>query len=279
VFAGRTVDALGAEYPGAWAVVDGSEIWRGGVAEGWSRRGSAPDGIRANCIADTRAGYLVGASDARLFSVSDDGLARVSSFDDTEGRDAWYTPWGGPPDVRSLTEDHDAVYVNVHVGGIVRTLDEGATWEPTIDIDADVHRVLARDGWVYAACAQGLAVSKDHGASWTHRTEGLHATYCRGVALCGDAILLSASNGPRGSRSAVYRGSLGGGTGFERCAQGLPEWFEGNVDSLCMDAAPDRGVAAFGTADGRVFVSNDQGVTWDVAAESLSGIRCVTLLP
>jgi RND family efflux transporter MFP subunit len=31
--------------------------------------------------------------------------------------------------------------VNVHVGGIPRSVDSGATWAPTIDVDADVHEV------------------------------------------------------------------------------------------------------------------------------------------
>jgi hypothetical protein len=277
-FAGRTVTAFGAEYPETWAIVDGTEVWRsdGGT---WNRRG-ALDRLRANCIADTRAGYLVGTSEARLYRATDDGLEAVSSFDDVRGRDGWYTPWGGPPDVRSLTEDFDAVFVNVHVGGIVRTLDEGATWEPTIDVDADVHRVLSRDGRVFAACAWGLAVSADRGDRWAFRTDGLHATYCRGVALIGDSVLVSASNGPRGGRSALYRGAAVGDAGapLERCRSGLPEWFDSNIDSLALDAAPDRGVAAFGTDDGRVFVSQDEGRTWEQAVDGLPAVLCLLVM-
>jgi hypothetical protein len=277
-FEGRRVTALAAEYPDAWAIVDGSEIWRGAGAAAWQRRATA-EAVRANCIADTRAGYLVGTSDAHLLRVTDDGTDPVGSFDAVRGRDTWYTPWGGPPDVRSLTEDVGAVYANVHVGGVVRSRDEGATWEPTIDIDADVHRVLARDGRIYAACARGLAASEDDGATWAYRTDGLHATYARGVALCGDTVLLSVSDGPRGSRSAVYRGPATGGSGFEPCRDGLPEWFDDNIDSASLDAAPDRGVAAFGTSDGRVFASHDEAATWDEVASGLSPVRCLLLIP
>ena len=57
----------------------------------------------------------------------------------TEGRDRWYTPWGGPPDTRSMTSADGKVYANVHVGGVVRSADAGRTWQPTaLDIDADV---------------------------------------------------------------------------------------------------------------------------------------------
>lgn len=170
------------------------------------------------------------------------------------------------------------MYVNVHVGGILRSKDHGGSWHPTIDVDADVHRVLAAPGRVLAACARGLAVSEDGGDTWTTRTDGLHATYCRGVARSGSTVLVSASDGPRGGRAALYRGAVAGGP-FERCVQGLPEWFSGNVDSPCLDAAPDAGLAAFGTADGRVFASTDEGVTWSDVAGGLPAPHCVLVIP
>lgn len=274
--AGRRVIALGAEFPDVWAIVDGDEVWHSAGPDSWDHRSSL-EGLRANCIAVTRAGVLVGTSDARLFRMTEEGLDRVVSFDETEGRHDWYTPWGGPPDSRSITEDDDAVYVNVHVGGIVRTTDDGTSWQPTIDIDADVHRVLALES-VVAACAWGLAVSEDRGATWTFRSDGLHATYCRGVAICGDALVVSASDGPRGGRAGLYRGSLAGGR-LERCREGLPEWFDDNIDSSCLDGIPDLGAVAFGTTDGRVFASTDEGGIWTEVASGLPPVRCALLMP
>ena len=49
-------------------------------------------------------------------------VVRVEPFERMEGREAWHTPWGGPPDVRSITEDFDAVYANVHVGVLLDNL-------------------------------------------------------------------------------------------------------------------------------------------------------------
>ena len=49
---------------------------------------------------------------------------------------------------------------------------------------------------------------------------------------------------------------------FERCRDGLPAWFDDNIDSSCLDAPPDGSVAAFGTSDGRVFASTDMGASW-----------------
>jgi hypothetical protein len=52
------------------------------------------------------------------------------------------------------------------------------------------------------------------------------------------------------------------GGGFERCRSGLPEWFEDNIDTYCLDALNDGSYAAFGTTDGRVCGSEDGGLTW-----------------
>jgi hypothetical protein len=273
---GRSVTALAADGSGMWAILDRSELWSSPGSDEWQRRATL-DGARANCVAATRAGTLVGSSEAHLYRMADERLERVDPFDHVEGRDGWYTPWGGPPDTRTISEDDDAVYVNVHVGGILRSADGGDSWRPTIDVDADVHRVLAAPQRLFAACALGLAVSEDGGGSWTVRADGLHASYCRAVAVAGDAVLVSASTGPRGDRSAVYRGSVSGGS-FERCANGLPDWFDDNIDSACLDAIPSAGSAAFGTTAGRVFASTDEGAVWAEAASGLPPVRCLTLL-
>jgi hypothetical protein len=273
---GRDVTALAADRGEPWAVLDGSELWHAADGEGWVHVANL-EGHRATCVAVTD-GVLVGSSEARLFRLAGDGLEPVGSFDRAEGRASWYTPWGGPPDTRSISEWGENVYVNVHVGGILRTDDGGETWRPTIDVDADVHQVATARGLVLAACAGGLAVSSDRGGSWTFRREGLEARYSRSVAVCGNSVLLSASSGPRGGRAAVYRGALAGGP-LERCRGGLPGWFDGNIDTYWLDALPDGRFAAFGTPDGLIFASEDAGMTWTERASGLPSVRRVLVLP
>jgi BNR/Asp-box repeat len=269
------VTALAREGTEVWAVLDRNQIWRTSP-DGWSQVVSQLN-LDVECLGDTVAGVIVGTSQAHLFRVvPPTPLETVTGFDEVAGRDEWYTPWGGPPATRSISEDDDAVYVNVHVGGIVRTRDGGETWEPTIDIDADVHKVWAGQPGVFAACALGLAVSRDGGETWSIDDEGLHSTYCRGVTVCGDTVLVSASNGPRGGRAAVYRRAVGGGP-LERCRMGLPEWFDGNIDSTWLDATPE--LASFGTSDGRVFTSTDEGMTWEEVAAGLPSIGALLVLP
>jgi hypothetical protein len=235
-------------------------------------------GLRGNCVADTRAGVIVGTSEAHLYRIAGKGLERIGSFDRAPGRKAWFTPWGGPPDTRSITEDEDRVYVNVHVGGVLRSSDHGDSWQPTIDIGTDIHRVTTGHGRVYAAGAGGLSVSQDKGDTWKLGHESLSGSYCRAVTVCGDAVLVSASSGPRGGHSAIYRTDIEG-RAFERSTQGLPDWFEHNIDSLWLDAFPDGSLAVFGTHDGRLFASTDQGWSWSQIAGGLPEVTRIQLIP
>jgi hypothetical protein len=273
---GRNVSVLAPEGATLWAVLDGREAWHARDGN-WSRVASL-DKPQIKCLADTRAGCIAGTAEARLFRVADGSIEAVASFDAIKERSDWYTPWGGPPDTRSLSEDANAIFVNVHVGGILRTRDGGVSWQPTIDVHADVHKVLARPGRLFAACAWGLGVSNDQGDSWEFQSDDLHASYCRGVAVCGETLLVSASTGPGGGQSALYTGGLAGDS-LQRCRAGLPEWFDKNIDSLCLDAVPDGEVAAFGTSDGRLFASLDQGDNWAEVASGLNGINCVLVMP
>ena len=55
--------------------------------------------------------------------VGEEGPAeRVVAFDELECRKDWYTPWGGPPAVRTLAKTQDGFcYADIHVGSIMRS--------------------------------------------------------------------------------------------------------------------------------------------------------------
>ena len=275
--AGRPVTALAREGATLWALVGGTTLWerRDGA---WSQR-AVIAGPPATCVAPTPTGPLVGTEQAHLLRLSGDELVPVDAFETTEGRAAWYTPWGDPADVRSIAVAVDgAIHVNVHVGGVARSRDAGKTWAPTIDIEDDVHQVLAhptRPEVVLVASAEGFGVSRDGGDSWQLATAGLHAHYLRAVAVAGELVLVSASAGFHGRRSAIYRKPLEGRSRFERCAAGLPKWFDDNIDTACLAAAGP--LVVFGTSDGRVFRSRDAGEHWELATKGLPPISGVLL--
>ena len=275
---GRPVQAVSRDGEAWWAAVD-RELWRREAEGDWRPIATLEPG-RPTCLLPTRSGLLVGTAGAHLVTLASDAANPVASFERLEQRRRWSTPWGGPPAVRSLAAAEDGTtYVNVHVGGISRSLDGWSSWEPTIEIDADPHQVLVGTAPedVYAATGHAaLAVSQDRGRSWRFYDGGLHGTYLRAVAIGGDTLFVAASTGPRGSaRAAVYRRSLDAGGDFERCELGLPEWFAGNIDTRWLDARGEN--VAFGTGDGRIYVSEDAGRAWTLATEGLSRINQIVI--
>lgn len=274
-FAGRTVTAIAPSHDGPWAITDDRDIRRIGDDE---QRVASLDEGRANCLLAEGDEILVGASEAGLHRLSARGLERIVSFDSAPGRDTWYTPWRGPPDVRSIARDAGGVvYVNVHVGGVLRS-DDGGRWEATLDIHADVHQVAAhptRPDHAFVASAWGLGTTGDGAATWRFDTDGLHAAYCRAVAVAEDAVFVSASSGPSGGRAALYRRAVSDGGPFERCATGLPERFTTNLDTGCLAVA--GGLVVAGDESGTVYASDDGGDAWQVVASDLPGVTCVAI--
>lgn len=274
-FVGHTVTALARDATQTWALIDGREVWAED-GEHWQKRASV-EGPAATCLAPASGGLLLGTEAAHLLRLRGDRLEPVEPFEGVEGRDTWHTPWGDPADVRSLAVDAEgAVYVNVHVGGVVRSRDAGRTWTPTLDIEADVHQVIVhptRPKIVLVAAFDGFGLSRDGGDSWNFMVAGLHAHYARAVAVSDAAVLLTASTGPGGRRSALYRKPLDGGDGFERCREGLPEWFTDNIDTACLATAGP--LVVFGTEDGRLYGSADGGTTWELTAKGLPAVRSV----
>ena len=214
-----------------------------------------------------------------MVRVSEAGVVEpVPSFDTVAGRESWHSV-GIPLQVRSMTATADggAVLVNVHVGGIPRSVDGGMTWTPTIAVDDDVHQVLAhptRPEIVVAAASVGLCRSTDGGASWASTTDGMEMSYARGVAIVGDDAVVTVSDGPWSERSAVYRAPVDGGP-VEKVKGGLPEYLTGNIDT--------RSIASDGT---RVALVDGGGAVWQSAegcegfagvADGLTGVTGVAI--
>src|SRR4051812_36029629 len=97
--------------------------------------------LTPQCLTAAGDHVLVGTAEAHLLAVRESAQP-VESFDAIPPRDQWYTPWGGPPDTRSITVTADGTpLVNVHVGGVWR--DRGDGWDEVIPVDDDTHQILA----------------------------------------------------------------------------------------------------------------------------------------
>jgi hypothetical protein len=271
--AGAPVTGLASDGDrGALAIVDGRSLCRRGFEGGWQVIATS-ERSRLVCGVAVGAEIYVGTDDAQILRVERGRLHRLEGFAHVAGRDQWYAGsalvdgrlMGPPLGIRSMsaTCDHAALLANVHVGGIPRSVDCGETWQPTIDINCDVHQVCAHPasaGIVIAAAASGLCISRDGGATWKIETQGLHATYCSAVAFVGDDIYVAASTDHFASQGAVYRRPLNGAGSLRLVGGGFPRWVEGIVDT---DNIAARGEAtAIADRSGKLYVSEDAGRSW-----------------
>lgn len=231
-----------------------------------------PDQATPLCLQPTWETVWIGADQARLYGYEHGQVTEDEFFAAAPGRDKWYTPWGAPADVRSLTLDADhTLYINVHVGGILRYDNTGVV--PVLDIEADAHQVTAHPtlkGAIFSATALGLAQSHN-GHDFDFRTGGLHAHYCRAVAVLDDRVFVSASTGPSTARGRLYRGALWEGP-LEPATDGLPEWFDGNLNTHCLAVVDGTVYVGF---DDTVWASTDAGETWQEVASGLPRITCL----
>ena len=224
---------------------------------------------------------FVGTDDAQILRVDPDGAQqRLTGFDIVPGRDRWYSGaalvdgklMGPPLGIRSMaaTCDRAVLLANVHVGGVPRSTDSGLTWQPTIDVDSDVHQVCAHPGRfdvVIAASAAGLCISRDAGATWTIEQQGLHAHYCSAVAFGRNDIFVAASTDHFASQGAVYRRPIDSNGPLQALAGGMPQWIEGIADTSCI-ATGDSMVAVIDRS-GQLYVSHDDGASWSHSSDRL----------
>jgi hypothetical protein len=254
---GHRVDAFTPGAAGAWlAIVDQREVWQHGTDGSWTPLAKADVDLTAVAAVDTTV--FAGTADARVVRVVRDSgtVESLDGFDAVPGRDSWHAV-GMSLRVRSMSATVDgALLVNVHVGGIPRSVDLGTTWQPTLAVDDDVHQVLAhptRAEIAVAAASAGLCRSTDGGATWHSTTDGMEMSYARGVAVVGDDVVVSVSDGPWSDRAALYRASVDGGP-VEKVTGGLPEYLSGNVDTRCI--ASDGTKVALADGEGDVWLSS-----------------------
>jgi hypothetical protein len=258
------------------AVIDRHEVWSHDSDGEWTPLAKSEATLTAVVAAGDRV--FAGTNDARVLRLGSSGAFEpLTGFDTVAGRDEWHQV-GSPLQVRTMTATCDAavVLVNVHVGGIPRSTDGGVSWEPTVAVDDDVHQVLAhptRPEIVVAAASVGLCRSQDAGATWTSTTDGMQLTYARGVALVGDEVVVSVSDGPWASNALLYRASVDGGP-LTPVTGGLGE-LHGNVDSRCV--ASDGTVVALADGEGSVWRSAEGFEGFERIADGLESITGLTV--
>jgi photosystem II stability/assembly factor-like uncharacterized protein len=222
-----------------------------------------------------------------LYQRNEHTWALIESLHTRDYAQDWYAP-GGLAAVRSIAP-HPAndrgLYLDIHVGGIMRTLDGGETWTPTNNgLELDVHEVATHamnQHAVYTATADGFYFSPDEGDTCLRLNAGLDNLYTRGIAIHPqdpDILLISGSptnpGGWRahGKRFALYR-SENGGHAWKKITTGLPAECLEEIDTFCVVFSKAHANHAYcGSRDGILYKSTDAGISWRTVAEEIPNI-------
>jgi photosystem II stability/assembly factor-like uncharacterized protein len=183
--------------------------------------------------------------------------------------------------VRWIAPDaHDParLFVGIELGGVMRSLDGGQTWEdrkPEGQHDAHTLRThpLA-PGRVYEAAGGGYAQSFDAGATWRREDAGLQHHYTWGLAVDPadpETIVLSVAHGPRQAHDAgaaeshLYRRVAG--EVWHEVTDGLPPP-RGTRTMVLASHPAEPHVFYAATREGQVYRSADGGRSWEPLALS-----------
>lgn len=268
-----------------------------------------PDSIRTlwslGAGADTEPDTLYAGIEPPGLFVSPDrgeGWRRLPALDQHETADRWHPARGGLAlhSVQVAPADGNRIYCAFCAGGCYRSDDGGASWRP---INAGVrapyladpypvaghneHRLLmhpADPDRLYRQSHVGTWRSDDAGESWTEITAGLPSDF--GYALATDRAtpdtlfaIPEASTQmrfPVDGRLRVYR-TEDAGASWVALTHGLPQqhvYCTVLRDGMDSDHLDPLGVY-FGTSSGHLFVSDDRGASWRVAAEFLPPVLSV----
>ncbi len=264
-----------------------AQIWQITVG-----RGSDPDRMFA------------GVEPAALFESRDAGAtwSLVRSLWDHPHRARW-EPGGGGLGLHTVLphpEDGRRMLVAISTGGVYRTDDGGATWNPsTRGVRADflpdkypefgqcVHKVAragSRPDLLFLQNHGGLYRSEDDGRTWREIANGVPSDFGFPIAahprdaftawvipLHSDQFRCT----PDG-KLRVYK-TKDGGLSWTPRSQGLPQKDALETilrDALCTDALDPCGVY-FGTRSGKLWGSRDEGRSWDLVTDGLPPVVCV----
>jgi photosystem II stability/assembly factor-like uncharacterized protein len=227
-------------------------------------------------------------------SVSSDGIVYAgtepsSLYRSADGGDSWEDlarlrelpsapTWSFPPRpwthhvrwVAPFAHDDGRLLVGIELGGVMRTLDGGRTWEdrhPDTVIDPHVLAVHQRSSdRTYAVGGDGVAHSHDGGDTWTRHVEGMDRWYTWGLAVDpADPELWYVSAAPGPEQAHGRTGDAGArlyrtrGSGWESLHLGARDLLD-TMPYALLAPAPDALIVLLD--DGTVHGSDDAGTTW-----------------
>lgn len=169
--------------------------------------------------------------------------------------------------------DENGIYVGIELGGVMKSVDQGETWEDRKEgsqFDShDLTMTKQAEGRIYEAAGGGFAESLDGGSTWETKNDGLDPyTYLVDIAVDSgnpDIIIASAAKTARTayqpSRAHTVIVRREGNQPWEIVSDGLPDADRSAVFQLLADES-EPGVF-YAVNNTGFFISRDSGRTWE----------------
>jgi len=219
-----------------------------------------------------------GTEPSRLFRSGDRGesWSELEALLELPSRPNWsFPPRPWTSHVRWIApnpHDPDLLLVGIELGGLMRSVDGGGSWQDhRPGAQRDVHSLAWHPrtaGRGYEAGGGGPAWSDDEGESWQAAEAGLDRHYTWSVAVepdDPDSWYISASTGPfaaHGGGNPEARIYAWRDRAWHPLSGGLPEPLPAMPYAL---VSTEQRLFA-GLADGQLWASKDRGATWHASA-------------
>lgn len=250
-------------------------------------------------LPDAPGELFVGTSHARILRSEDAGrtFRECTAFLKLPGRERWsFPPAPHIPHVRSISFDphnSDTLYAGVEEGGVYRSHDHGASFEPLNQgVYSDIHCVAVdtEDAQrLYTTTGRGFYVSNNGGASWTY-VGGMSRSYTVPILVRSGlhaAIYTAAAAGPPplwsmgalGADALLFR-SDDRGHSFRPIAAGDGSTHATRGMVMRLMAGPGNDGELFGVrSDGAVIRIDEHDETVTTIAEKLPPAYDLVVLP
>ena len=242
---------------GLFASYDGGATWQSAT------QNLPPDYSTAIALDPTTPGRLYATSESKGAYVSEDSAKTWNS-----------SSTGMTLFVRGVAFDGDdanTVYAGSLLGGVFKSTDRGANWQPSGLLGKIILQVKtdpARSGRVFVATSDGVIRSTDGGATWSELGQKVGYIFSIAVDPADRRVVYVG-----GTVGQIFRTSDRGVT-WERRNSGIPS---GNVLSIAIDWAGNLyAVIQVVSGQASIYRSSDGGTLWNAVQIASTAVSAAT---